>query len=129
VNLVCYPVDQTFAPLFIKIYLRNKQESEGEWKLHNIEERLFRLGNIHFQSKFIVEEMNPMTGEVLNQILLEKTICQKTRFKIASDKNWIVAGPFQPDGHFLLLYNVNKHETKFLSFPKDQVSISPIIVN
>ena len=78
-----------------------------------------------------------MTSEVLNRIRLEKSICQQIRFKIASDENWIVAGPFQPnnnddygnDGNddndrFLHLYNVNKHEAKFLCYPEDQVSIS-----
>ena len=70
-----------------------------------------------------------MTGEVLSRIRLEKSLCQQIRFKIASDENWIAAGPFRPaseDDRFLLLYNVNKNETKFLCYPKDQVSISQI---
>jgi hypothetical protein len=67
--------------------------------------------------------MNPMTGQVLNRIDLEQTFCQRIRFKMASDQNWIVAGPLQPamDDHFLLLYSVNNHETKLLCYPKDQV--------
>ena len=94
--------------------LWSKPESEGSWDLYNFDERLFRFGIFDGRPEFIVDELDPLTGEITTKIHLKEINCSRGFFKMSSEDGWIVAGPFQQSDRLMLVYNVD-----------EQVSISP----